>query len=66
MLELLGSELSCRGPKMQKHREVGRKAYWASEPAQLDKEAWGGMSTHRASDGHPERVGMIFSLSLAR
>lgn len=42
MLELLGSELSCRGPKMQKHREVGRKAYWASEPAQLDKETWGG------------------------
>lgn len=62
MLELLGSELSRRGSKMQKHREVGRKEYWASEPAQLDKGV-GGMSTYRVSDGHPERVGMIFSLS---
>ena len=56
LVELLGSELSLRGSKTQKHgegtpgrghspdtgREVGRKVQWALKPAQLDEEAWGG------------------------
>lgn len=66
LAELLGSELSLRASKIWEHREgtpgrgdsldtgrqVGRETCWASQPAQLDKEMWGGQ-VRTAPGAHP-------------